>query len=368
MNHASLFSGIGGFDLAAEWMGWHNVFHSEVDPFCNKILKYHFPNSISYGNIKETDFTPHKGGVDILTGGFPCQPFSSAGLRNGTDDSRYLWPEMFRAIREIRPRWVIAENVRGLLSWNGGLVLDTVCTDLENEDYEVWPFLLPACGVNAPHQRYRIWIIAYCSNNDDWGNTSEQAKRQKQQFRNRFEQGIASNTYSAGFQTQRAEQQATRTPGDIIQYEITPNTACEQSSKRENIDYPEYTTKVEPRLDCRASRSCNVEPTSDPDQLNGNISRFHPSEVSQFQTPGIWKNNWKNFPTQPPVCSRDDGLSGRMDTNALLDGRKPRNPWQPWNKWRQESVKSFGNAVVPQIPYMIFKTIADFERTLKLFE
>lgn len=283
MNHASLFSGIGGFDLAAQWMGWKNIFHSEIDPFCNKILKYHFPNSISYGNIKETDFTPHKGGVDILTGGFPCQPFSAAGLRNGTNDSRYLWPEMFRAIREICPRWVIAENVRGLLSWNEGLVLDTVCSDLENEDYEVWPFLSPACGVNAPHQRYRIWIIAYCPNSNDWGNTSEQTTRQKQQFRNCFDK----NDTSANLHGERIKE-------------------------------------------------CNLpkEP---------NVTSF-PNRVYYEELP-----NWEKFPTQSPIRRGDDGISLKLDGYT-------------------QSIKAYGNAVVPQIPYILFKNIVDFERTLKLLE
>lgn len=119
MNHASLFSGIGGFDLAAEWAGWNNVFHCEWNPFGQKVLKYHFPNSISYNDITKTDFTIHKGSIDILTGGFPCQPYSTAGLRKGKADERHLFPEMLRAIKEIQPKWVIGENVRGLVNWGG---------------------------------------------------------------------------------------------------------------------------------------------------------------------------------------------------------------------------------------------------------
>jgi DNA (cytosine-5)-methyltransferase 1 len=163
MTHGSLFSGIGGFDLAAEWMGWENVFHCEWNPFGQKVLKYYFPNSISYEDITKTDFSIHRGRIDILTGGFPCQPYSSAGKRLGKEDSRHLWPEMLRAIREIQPSWVVGENVRGLTNWNGGLVFDEVQADLEAEGYEVLPFLLPACAVNAPHRRDRIWFIAYSS-------------------------------------------------------------------------------------------------------------------------------------------------------------------------------------------------------------
>jgi DNA (cytosine-5)-methyltransferase 1 len=161
MKHGSLFSGIGGFDLAAEWMGWENVFHCEWNPFGQKVLKHHFPNSISYNDITKTDFSIHRGNIDIITGGFPCQPYSTAGLRKGKADERHLFPEMLRAIKEIQPTWVIGENVRGLVSWGGGLVFHEVCNDLEREGYEVQPFLIPAASVNAPHKRERIWFVAY---------------------------------------------------------------------------------------------------------------------------------------------------------------------------------------------------------------
>jgi len=119
MTHGSLFSGIGGFDLAADWMGWDNIFHCEWNPFGQKVLKHHFPNSISYNDITKTDFSIHAGQIDILTGGFPCQPYSSAGKRLGKADERHLFPEMLRAIKEIKPRYIVGENVRGLVSWGG---------------------------------------------------------------------------------------------------------------------------------------------------------------------------------------------------------------------------------------------------------
>lgn len=161
MRHASLFSGIGGFDLAAEWAGWENVFHCEWNPFGQRVLKHHFPKSISYNDITKTDFSIHANQIDIITGGFPCQPYSSAGKRLGKSDKRHLFPEMLRAIKEIKPRWVIGENVRGLISWNEGMVFHEVYDDLEREGYEVQSFLIPAASVGAPHQRYRVWFIAY---------------------------------------------------------------------------------------------------------------------------------------------------------------------------------------------------------------
>ena len=116
MKHISLFSGQGGFDLAAEQMGWENIAHCEWNPFGQRILKYYWPNAKSYSDITKTSFLPHRGQCDILTGGFPCQPYSTAGKRLGKEDDRHLWPHMLRAVREIQPSWVVGENVRGLIS------------------------------------------------------------------------------------------------------------------------------------------------------------------------------------------------------------------------------------------------------------
>ena len=185
MNHASLFSGIGGFDLAAREVGWNNVFQCEIDPFCQSVLKYYFPKTVLYEDIKRTDFTSWKGKIDVLTGGFPCQPFSVAGQRKGADDNRYLWPEMLRVIRETRPLWIIGENVAGITNMvqpgsetdvetksdqdeenyketilEQEYIINTICDDLEREGYSVQPIIVPACGVGAPHKRYRVWFIA----------------------------------------------------------------------------------------------------------------------------------------------------------------------------------------------------------------
>ena len=108
MNHGSLFSGIGGFDLAAEWMGWNNTFHCEWMPFPRKVLNHYWPNSISYEDITKTDFSIHRGTIDILTGGFPCQPYSHAGKRLGKNDERHLFPHMLRVISEVKPTYVLS--------------------------------------------------------------------------------------------------------------------------------------------------------------------------------------------------------------------------------------------------------------------
>lgn len=169
MTHGSLFSGIGGFDLAAHWMGWTNLFHCEWNEFGQSVLKYYWPNAESFTDITQSNFTPYRDRVSVLTGGFPCQPFSRAGNRKGSDDERYMWPQMFRAIKEVQPRWVVAENVRGLVNWPGpngqpSMVFEQVCSDMESEGYCVQSFILGAVSVNAPHRRDRVWIVAHRNN------------------------------------------------------------------------------------------------------------------------------------------------------------------------------------------------------------
>ena len=192
MRHGSLFSGIGGFDLAAEWMGWENVFHCEWMEFPRKVLDYHFPDADSHIDICKTDFTKYANTIDIISGGFPCQPFSLAGKRKGTDDERYLWGEMLRAIQEIKPRFVIAENVFGITNIDGGLVFQQVCLDLENEGYEVQPFIIPACAKNAPHRRDRCWFIATNSICNDGRSTNRESGCEESKATGEGEQSIHS--------------------------------------------------------------------------------------------------------------------------------------------------------------------------------
>jgi len=177
MRHRSLFSGIGGFDLAATWMGWENVFNCERDRFCRRVLKHYWPETKSYEDVREFKGSEFAGKIDVLSGGFPCQPFSVAGKRQGTADDRYLWPQMLRIVGEIRPRWVVGENVFGLLNWNRGMVFRQVLIDLEATGYEVWPYVLPAAGVGAPHRRDRIWFVAYAGRQPGYGREGTEAGR-----------------------------------------------------------------------------------------------------------------------------------------------------------------------------------------------
>lgn len=158
-SHASLFSGIGGFDLAAEWMGWENIFSCDINKFSTNHFNNHFPTK-HYGDIRSISGREFRGGCDIVTGGFPCQPFSSAGKRMGRDDDRHLWGEMLRVIQEVQPTWVVAENVRGIITIENGMVFEQVCIDLEADGYEVQPLCIPACAVDAIHRRDRFFFIA----------------------------------------------------------------------------------------------------------------------------------------------------------------------------------------------------------------
>jgi DNA (cytosine-5)-methyltransferase 1 len=253
MRHGSLFSGIGGFDLAAEWMGWENVFHCEWMEFPRKVLDYHFPNADSHIDICKTDFKKYANKIDILTGGFPCQPFSLAGKRKGTDDERYLWGEMLRAIQEIKPKYVIAENVFGITNIDGGLVFEQVCLDLETEGYEVQPFIICAAAKNAPHRRDRCWFIAYSN----------------------------------------------------------------------------YTG--------RSTRFAQIQNKDGEISQRNNNAKFSNTNAS---------NNWDQFPIEPPFCGGDDGISRQLDGVTF-------------SKWRAESIKGYGNAIVPQIAYQLFEIIQE---------
>ena len=295
MQHIGLFEGIGGFSIAGRWAGWETIAWCEWDEKCQRVLKHHFPNADAHGDITTTDFTRYAGQVDILTGGFPCQPYSSAGKRLGKEDDRHLWPEMLRAIREVQPRWVVGENVRGLTNWNGGLVFDEVQADLENEGYEVTPYLLPACAVNAPHRRDRIWFVAHNTCKlDGWkGRKTE-----------------ASNCGWGSIQYEQKGGEVWHRYSPIGESRPTPNPN-EKRLERETA--------------------------------YGNMAR---EERFVQRGPG---RQWENFPTQSPVCGRNDGFPG-----GLVGITFP--------KWREFAIGALGNAIVPQVAFEIFKAINEYEK------
>lgn len=164
MRHLDTFSGIGGWALAARWMGWETQAFVEKDKFCQAVLRKNFGNTPIHDDIFTFSGKPFRGNIDILTGSTPCQPFSQAGKREGSNDERHLFPEFLRVVAEVRPRWIIIENVYGLLNIESGQVFEAYHTSLEGEGYTVQTICIPASALNAPHQRARVWIIAHANN------------------------------------------------------------------------------------------------------------------------------------------------------------------------------------------------------------
>lgn len=264
MKHISLFSGIGGFDLAAEWMGWENIAHCEWNPFGQKILKYYWPNAISYEDITKTDFSIHRGSIDIVTGGFPCQDASIAKQdgegQQGLQGSRTgLLFEMCRAIREIRPRFIVAENVENILKTNGGEDFRTILSELASMGYNAEWRVCRASEVGALHQRSRLYIVAY---------------------------------------------------SDSIRMQPRQTFFSHVREKASQISWRAFGTTI------------------------------------QTFRAGAWLS-------EPPVLCLDDGLSAELGYEK--------------GKFRREALKAYGNAVVPEIPYRIFKAIEEYEKqNLKL--
>jgi DNA (cytosine-5)-methyltransferase 1 len=323
LRHGSLFSGIGGFDLAAEWMGWENVFHCEIDPFGQRVLKHHFPNSKAHEDIKELEATQYHGRVDIITGGFPCQPFSNAGQRKGTQDDRHLWPEMLRVIREVSPTFVVGENVRGLLNWSGpngepNMVFNQVCSDLEAEGYEVAPLILPACGKNAPHRRDRIWFVAHSSNGqprEDRGASKGKTREVRGDNEGTLPDG--SSGYGNASHTNRGLREQPHK-------EVCPRGDAPDSCNQRNATYTDHV----------------LSERRDGSRENGRGEQK--KRAKSFGQP----RGWEKFPTQPPLCGGDDGLPKELDGITF-------------SKWRGESIKAYGNAIVPQVAYEIFRAIQE---------
>lgn len=308
MTHGSLFSGIGGFDLAAQWMGWENVFHCEINPFGKKVLNYYWPEAISYNDITNTDFSIHRGRIDVVSGGFPCQPYSLAGKRKGNKDDRHLWPAMLTAIKTISPSWVVGENVPGIVNWSGGLVFEQVQADLETEGYEVFPIVLPACGKEAPHERSRVWFIAYRTNARTKG---------LQERENQFH-GFESSSNSDQFGHGRLQQKFGAECQDKVWSGRAGKTRTVADSISERLEGPNGSQKT-----IRFKQRTKEGPT-----------------------------DFEKFPTQSPFCIRNDGVPSKLDGIAFFE-------------WRRESIKGAGNAVVPPMAYSIFKVIQECEDKLK---
>ena len=427
MNHASLFSGIGGAEVAASMMGWQNLFHCEIQEFPRKVLQYWFPNSESYEDITKTDFTKWHGKVDVLTGGFPCQPFSLAGRRKGADDNRYLWPQMLRAIRQIHPTWVVGENVNGIKTMvescqvtqmgrtdylfeenhlyreESRFTLDKICADLEAEGYSVQPLVIPACAIGAPHRRDRVWIVAHrsdpraetvqqegqdgicsarpsphtqCDGHSPQGHGNQRARAKKSkegqdrpQPRSRRHGSGTTSSYAHGTRQRRRKNKQE----PFTECSRTPNLGTRRSKRLAShslqhrshevhqdhqSQFPDGARTNSLGSQWSSSHSSRLQ-RHDADTISERLEGMHQSWGEESQRQCLWRDlarhceegNWRNFPTQSPVCRGNDGIPFDVDSLTIS-----------FPKWRQESIKAYGNAWVPQVAYEIFRAIEAEEK------
>lgn len=356
LTHGSLFSGIGGFDLAAEWCGWRNIFHCEINEFCNHVLNFYWAEAASIKNIIGYEWEKWKGKIDVLSGGFPCQPYSTAGKQLGKADPRHLWPAMLGAVKAIQPSWVVGENVCGLVGWNGGVVFNEVQADLEAAGYEVLPFLLPAAGVNAPHRRERIWFIAHrIGLGWNKGRRKTNGKQENPAIGTALFGGAGGSVEIAN---------AAQPAG------IGCNHGRNHRQERPIQDDQRATEKDQPE---RQERQCGFG-TADLFSADAGSPRLEGQTGERIQgrarrtddsydAKPAWFSGipgWENFPqTQPAVRIGDDGLPDPLDFDAVFEGIPfPVKPIS-FSKWRTESIKAYGNAIVPQVAFQLFRVIQE---------
>ena len=338
MNHLSLFSGIGGLDLAAEMAGFRTVGQCEWADYPTKVLEKHWPDVPRWRDIRTLtgeSFYDKTGlrTVDVISGGFPCQPFSVAGKRRGKEDDRYLWPEMLRVIQELRPSWVVGENVAGIVN----MALDTVLSDLENIGYACQAIVIPACAVDAPHRRDRCAIVAY-ANRTEWGPGESH--------------GNEPDGKDAGW-TQAASGVGTSGQNDKSGFMADADGAGLQG--RDGTGMPECACK-------RPVGACG------PSVANTNSFRLEePGKQGLPQRAGVPVADSGRRAAQPGLGGVADGISRWMDRGMSAPGY-----WMPEpdgvpritqkREHRSDRLKCLGNAVVPQQFYPIFQAIADIER------
>lgn len=310
LTHLSLFSGIGGIDIAAEWAGFKTVCFVENNEYCQKVLRKHWPDVPIRSDIHDFHW---REAVKLITGGFPCQPVSFAGKRRGKEDDRWLWPEMLRVIKEVRPRWVVAENVAGLIRMG----IDDCISDLENIGYTTEPYLIPACAVNAPHRRDRIFIVAHSKSERAWGECGEVGNKGWEASQEGRE-GIRQGNRKAG------PSRLTPTGGDVENTDISRNS---QSRIQQSDLPPESSQDV---ADTKYSQTARQRENC------GEIPPFAESEGLNIRSGTEW------WAVEPNVGRVAYGIPSRVDR-----------------------LRGLGNAVVPQQIYPILKAIADFEHSVR---
>ena len=321
-----MFSGIGGFSLGLERTGMETVAFCENDAFCQKVLAKHWPDAPIYKNIEELDGRQYKGTVDLVCGGFPCQPYSVAGEQRGSEDDRALWPEMLRVIREVEPAWVIGENVPGIIN----MELDNVLSDLEGEGYSCQTFVIPACSVDARHKRVRVWIIASHTN----FNSKPDSSQYEGQRSGQLDVGNAKHNGSSTAEIPRSSSP----PSD------NDTQGQESSSKFEGASRPRNDENV-------GHSTSSRQPRQGEHEYPGNQEAHREREASHALNVGFRKERR----SQPRMGGMVDGVSRWLDEpegTPRVMGKVPD---------RVNRLKALGNAVVPQVVEVLGRMIMEIE-------
>jgi len=369
MKVLDLFSGIGGFSIGLEKAGFETVAFCEIEPYCRGVLERHWPDTPVYGDVKQlTAEQLRADGIipDVIVGGYPCQPFSVAGRQRGEKDPRHLWPEVHRLIRELRPRWVICENVSGHIK----LGLDEVLTTLEAEGYTVWPFIIPACGVDAPHKRDRVWIVANATGGHA-GRTpgQDESESREERLQQRDEHRISGKS---------GEIRAT----DVGNAQHNGSSSASVGGKPEEVGrgspQGQKQTEQPPRTGGREDNG-NVADTDSDDWRHGSSTEPQRRQA-RMEHGGSSNGQPVGQPNQDVADSTSERLQGRTEEPAYgvgdLQRQSERGGTDFRDGWptepsvgrvvdglphRSHRIKALGNAVVPQIPEAIGLTIMRYE-------
>ena len=334
MKVLDLFSGIGGFSLALDRCGMQTVAFCEADLFCTKILNKHWPDVPVYPDIRKLN-GKEIGTVDLVCGGFPCQPWSGAGKGKGHTDDRDLWPEMLRVVREVKPRWVLAENVQGFVNKEMGL--RRTVSDLEGEDYEVRVFTIPACGVKAPHQRYRVWIVGYSKHNGSLVTKKSRGCSETQ------ESPEASRTKEA------RESTGTDRPRDSQDVGYSKHDGASTSEERGSIKETSYNDKEGKD---KTSQPKGTSKSRDSQDVAASEQQRPSGQGKHERSCNTEKNSYRQTSWLDDGCKEGEG---HWDIEPNV-GRVAHGVSK-----RVDRLKSLGNAVVPQIVEIIGRAILKTE-------
>lgn len=341
-----LFSGIGGFSLGLHSTGiFDTVKFVEFDKFCQRVLQKNFPGIPIEGDIKNVKGQEFE--ADVITGGFPCQPFSVAGKQKGTNDNRYLWPEMFRLIKEIKPEFVIGENVQGLINLQDGMVLRQVQDQLEGEGFEVQCFIIPASGIGAWHQRNRVWIVAHSKHN---GYLAAESRSNAEKNSNEKKNGEDINTSreSIGASTNRkTNKRYERSNGyeDVSNTESIGTGGCRDTDQKEG------------REGCSSTQSdgthANVSNTiSELSDGCSSTTRDSEKKFIRLECNEGW--HWNQVRSEVERCSEQGQSTNQTwwEIESNICG-VPNGISYGLDKGRANRIKSLGNAIVPQCARII---------------